>query len=219
MLATGAVAELRERNAIFGDPSERVDGRGRVPHAVPGAVLVAVVIDGHVHLHASRVDTELVARSAVVVRVEEDPDHVGRRVRVASLEQLDDAVGMRIVRANEDVQVRGVIGNLRDRLEAWLLALGWTPHEKLRELRCGLPDGVVVLAVDHRRDVSPHGAHAAIGGEIDGRGGRGGDSGTSDGRGWLLRGLNQERAGQQRRGDEQHGGTPMAASWAYLTAV
>src|SRR5262249_33428064 len=107
------VAHLRERNSKLRGPAERIDSRRDVPHRVPRAVLVAVVVDRLIDLHSGRVHSELVARSPIVIRVDEQPDHVRRRERVASLEQANDAVRMWIECAYKDEEIRGVVGNLR----------------------------------------------------------------------------------------------------------
>src|SRR5690606_18505057 len=86
------VAELRERDAELGGPAERVDRRGDVPYAVPRRVLLVVVVDRVIALHAVRVDGELEAGAPVVVGVDDDLDLVRRPAHVAARERAHDAV-------------------------------------------------------------------------------------------------------------------------------
>ena len=157
-----AVAHLRERNAELGRPPQRVDRGGHVPYAVPGAVLVSTVVHRLVHLHAGRVHAELVTRPPVVIRVDEDPDHVGRREGVAPLEEPDDAVGVGIERPHEHVEIRRVVCDLRFGAKTRLLSFGGLPLLEPRYWRGSAPDRVVVLAVDHGRGVRADRGRAGI---------------------------------------------------------
>jgi hypothetical protein len=155
-----AVSQLRERNAKFGRPAERVDPRRHVPDAIPGAVFIAVVVDRLIHLDAGRVHAEFESGAPVVIRVDEQPDHVGRRVGIAPLENLDDAVGMRIERAHEHEQVGGVVGDFRLGTEPGFFSLGGLPLLERRDRRGSSPDGVVVPAVDDGGRLRPNGVGA-----------------------------------------------------------
>ena len=206
-----AVAHLRERQAELRRPAERVDLRRDVPDGVPRAVLVAVVVDRLIHLHAGGVHAELVAGTPVAIRVDEQPDHVARRERVAPLEQLDDAVGVRIVRAHEHVQVRRVVGDLRLGLEAGarLTALGGAPHPERRDRRRVAPDGILVDAVDRDGALGPRRDDSGVGGR------RCWPANVRRGRSSALRhhgrvgGL--QRQGEPQKGDDtNHGG---ASRW------
>jgi hypothetical protein len=95
------IAELRERDGELRRPSERVHACRDVPDAVPGAVLVAVVIDRVVALHAPRADGELETRATIVEGIDDDLQLIGRRPHVASREHGGDLRGLGIVGADE----------------------------------------------------------------------------------------------------------------------
>src|SRR5439155_1351743 len=117
------IAQLGKRNGELRRPSERVHTRGHIPDAIPGAILVVVVIDGVVALHAPRADGELETRTAIVEGIDHDLQLVGGRAHVASGEYSGDLRGLGVVSADEDVEVVVVEGGLRFRLESRLSAL------------------------------------------------------------------------------------------------
>src|SRR2546422_5323733 len=86
--------------------------------------------------------------AAVVIRVEEQPDHVGGGEIVAPGEHGDDAVGVRIEGAHEDVQVGRVVGDFRFGRELGRSTLAGPPFLKCGDGRCFAPDGVVVAPVN-----------------------------------------------------------------------
>src|SRR5207245_9925218 len=73
----------------------------------------------------------------------------GRSPDVAPGEQLENAVRMRIERADEDVQVAVVVGDLRFGREPWIAVLPRLKLAKLRDGRGRAPYVVVVTTVDH----------------------------------------------------------------------
>ena len=145
------VVELGERDPVLGRPAERVDPGGHVPDSVPGDVLVAVVEDGVVGLHTDRVHHELEAGAPVVPGVEHHNDLVRRGLLVATGEEADDAVGVGIEGADEDVEVARVVGNPRDGGVTRGRAFAWLGLEEPVDGLGLAPDGVVVGAVEHRR--------------------------------------------------------------------
>ena len=150
------VAQLRQRYLELRRPAERVHGRRHLPYAVPGIVLVVVVVDRVIALHSGRVDRELVAGAPVVVGVDDDLELIRRRPHVATRQDLQDAVGMGIEGADERVEVVVVVGDLGFRGEPRVTVL---PRRELAERRdggCLAPHLVVVLAVDdHGADCPP----------------------------------------------------------------
>ena len=98
-------------------PSESTVVRG-LPDAVPRLILGDVVVHGVVAQHARRIHGELVARAPIVVRIDDDLDLIRRDAHVATAEQPHDAVGMRVVHADERVEILIVVRDLRLRLEA-----------------------------------------------------------------------------------------------------
>src|SRR2546425_10536428 len=67
-------------------------------------------------------------------------------------EQLEDAVGMGVKRADEDVEVAIVVGDLRFGREPGIPVLPGLELAELGDGRCQAPDLVVVPAVDHRSE-------------------------------------------------------------------
>ena len=139
-------ADLAERDPELGDPADRVDARRDVPDAVPRRVLVVVVGDGEVALHAGRVHDELVAGLLVVVRVDDELELLRRRAHVAPRQERHDAVGRGIVHAREHVEVPVVEGDARLGAEAALLSFVRLVLQELvddlrvrprRDRRCG----------------------------------------------------------------------------------
>src|SRR5207245_205461 len=108
----GNVAQLRERDPELGGPPERVDLRAYVPYRVPSVVLLAVVVHRVITLHAGGVHGELEARAAVVVGVHHDLQLIGGGPNVPPREQLENAVGMGVERADKDVEVAGGVGDV-----------------------------------------------------------------------------------------------------------
>src|SRR6266550_3395866 len=123
--------------------------RRDIPHAVPGAILVAVVVDRLVHFDPRGVDAELEAGALVMIGIDEDPDHVGRSEAVTPLEELLDAVGMGIEGAHEHIKIGRVVRDLRFRLEARRLVLVRAPLPELRYRRRGAPDLIVIFGIDY----------------------------------------------------------------------
>ena len=105
-------AQLREGDAELRAPAVLVARDGDVPHGVPAAVVVPVVGPGAVLLHARGIDAELERRAAIVERVDDDLQPVGRGFGVAPRAQADEPIGLRVVRADRDVEIRGVVHHL-----------------------------------------------------------------------------------------------------------
>ena len=95
------------RNSARQPSACRADGD--VPHGVPARVVVRVGEPVAVLLDAGGVDGELVRRSPVAVRVDDDAHPVGRRSFVAPRQHADDLVRLRIDRAHGDVERRAVV--------------------------------------------------------------------------------------------------------------
>ena len=175
------VAELGERDAELCGPAERVDRRGDVPHAVPRRVLLVVVVDRVVPLHAVRVDGELEAGAPVVVGVDDDLDLVRRPAHVAARERAHDAVRVRVVRAHEDVEVAVVERGPELGAERRVRADAGLELAEIGDRAGGSPDGVVGAAVDARcgrgalRDRGRGRARDAERGLLGGRGTGGGE--------------------------------------------
>src|SRR5207247_842789 len=117
VLARPAIAHLREWNPEFGGPAEGIDAGGDIPDGIPGEIFVAVVVNGGVHFYAGRIDAELVAGAPVMVGVDEEPNHVGRRKTVTSFEQFDDTIWVGVERSHEHIQIRRVVRDPRFGLE------------------------------------------------------------------------------------------------------
>src|SRR2546422_8598010 len=67
-------------------------------------------------LHPRGIDAEFIAGSAIMIRIQEQPDHVGGREVVAPGEHRDDAVGVRIEGADENVRSEEHTSELQSRL-------------------------------------------------------------------------------------------------------
>ena len=150
-------AHLAERDAVLGDPAQRVDRRGDIPHTVPRRILFAVVEGVEIALHALRIHGELVAGAPVVVRVDHDLHAVGRRAHVAAAEKGADAVGMRIVHPHEHVEIAIVVRDLHRGAEG---CRGPAARRELLEGRDrgrAAPDRVVIPAVEDGRRCGAHG--------------------------------------------------------------
>ena len=160
MAALPPIVELRQGDPKLGRPAERVDARRDFPDGIPGEILVPIIVDLRIELHARRVDSEFEARAAVVIGVEKQPDHVGGSEVIAAGEHGDDAVRMRIEGADKDVQVRRVVRDLRLGRQ-----LRWPPFARPPFLEvadaCGvMPDLVVVSAVDDWLSAGVHGGNS-----------------------------------------------------------
>ena len=155
------IAQLGKRNRELRRPSERVHARGHVPDAVPRAVLVVVVIDGIVALHAPRADGELETRAAIVEGIDHDLQLVGGRAHVASREYTGNLRGLGVVGADEGIEVVVVERGLRCRPESRRSALDRGELREVRDERGRVPDGVVGAPVDHhgRRRADSDGTH------------------------------------------------------------
>src|SRR3989449_10483323 len=102
-------------------------------------------------LHPRGIDAEFIAGSAIMIRIQEQPDHVGGREVVAPGEHRDDAVGVRIEGADENVQVGRVVGDFRLGRELGRVALAGPPLLKSGN-RLGLPPhGIVGAPVNDGR--------------------------------------------------------------------
>jgi hypothetical protein len=102
LLARGE-PQLVERDPVLRGPAVARDRGFARPHRVPGVVLVLIVEQQHVALHAGGVELEHERRAAVVIGVEADRDHVGGDVGVAAREQRADLRRLRIARPHADV--------------------------------------------------------------------------------------------------------------------
>jgi hypothetical protein len=155
----GRVVQLGERDAILGGPAERVDLGRRVPHRVPGDVLVTIVVDRVVGLDPGGVDRELVPRAPIVVGVEHEDDLVGGGLIVAARQQPDDAVGVGVEGTDEDVEIAGIVGHPRLRGQRGRRPFAGLGFEEPIDRRGRAPDGVVVPSVQHGghgRERGPH---------------------------------------------------------------
>ena len=74
-------------------------------------------------------------------------------VNVSRREKPDDAVGVRIVRPNEHVEICRVVGDLRLSAKAGFRAFGRLPLSEACNYRSSVPHRIVVLAVDHGLNV------------------------------------------------------------------
>src|SRR5256714_10688286 len=91
------VPQLRQRNAEFRGPAERVDLGRDFPDAVPRVVFLLIVpVHRIVALDASGVYRELEAGAPVVVGIDDDLDLVTADADVATSQELLDTVGMRV---------------------------------------------------------------------------------------------------------------------------
>ena len=143
--------ELAERHAKLGGPAEFVDPRRRVPHAVPRHVLDHIGVDRGVALHSGRVHHQFHRRAPVVIGVDHDLDLVRRGLHVATAEEPGDAVGMRVERPYEDVQVVIVVRRPNLGCERRVEVLPGLELAKAGHRRRELPHVVVGAPVDHRR--------------------------------------------------------------------
>ena len=153
-------SHLAEGHAVLRDPSLCIDGCRDVPHAVPRRIFLAVVEGVEVALHTFRIHGELVARAAIVVRVDHDLHAIGRRRDIAPTEECADAVRVRIVHADEHIEVAIVVRNLHRRAEGGRASARWRELLECRDLGRGAPDRVVVLAVDRGWRGGAHGDRA-----------------------------------------------------------
>jgi hypothetical protein len=149
------VTQLRKRQPEFRGPAERINPGGHIPDAIPGNVLIGVLRDGVVGLDAHRVHREFIPRPSIVVGIDHHRELVRWRADIAPREQPHDAVGVRIERADEDVQVVRVEQHPRLGAELRLRALRGPDHTKAADHRRAAPGNFVVAPVDHRR---PRGA-------------------------------------------------------------
>ena len=93
-------SQLRERDPELRGPSEAIARDADVPHRVPAVVAVVVVVPVPIHLHAGRVDRELVCGAFVVVGIDQDVDPVAGRIEIAPCEIGDDPVRVAVERAD-----------------------------------------------------------------------------------------------------------------------
>ena len=86
-----------------------------------------------------------------MIGVEKQPHHVGRSEVVTAGEDSDDAVGVRIESAHENVEVARIIGDFRFGRQLRGPTFGGPPLLEFRDGLCLAPDGVVVAPVDDWR--------------------------------------------------------------------
>ncbi len=139
---------LRERNPHLDDPPAVVAAHRRFPHRVPRVVLIDVVVDDGVFLHAGRGHAKLDAGQMVVVGVEEDREPVGIGDDVAAGQPADDARRIAVVQPGGDIDRVVVIGQPQFRLLARRLSLVRQPLDEAGDHARLLPGEVVEPAVD-----------------------------------------------------------------------
>ena len=94
-----------------------------IPDTVPRSVFFAVVENREVALHARGVHRELDSGSAIVIAVDDDLEPFRLRPDVSATEQSDDAVGMWIECANEDVEVMVIVRDACFGAKPWITVL------------------------------------------------------------------------------------------------
>src|SRR6185369_17974170 len=142
--------QLREWNSELGGPAQRIDLRGDIPHRVPRAVLLAIIKNRVIALHAVRVHVEIESRAFVVVRIDEDDDLIARATYITARERMHDAVWMRIVRAHEHEQVVLIERDLEFGAERRIRVFARLELAEFGDLARGLPDCITRLPVNDR---------------------------------------------------------------------
>ena len=168
LLGRARKPQLRKRNPQLRRPAERIDRGGDFPDRVPGIIgEVAVVAEHEVVLDPQRVHVEAEGAAVVVVAVEQHPEVVALRGRVAAPQLARDARGLPIVQPRPDVEGVPVVdhphlGGLGDRFPLLRVALAEVGEGDRRA-----PRGVVEATVEDRGAVHPHGddrrGHQAVG--------------------------------------------------------
>ncbi len=177
--------QLRERQAqLEGRPALFAARDGRIPHAVPGAVVPRVVEQDRVALHAGGADLEVHAGLVVVGRVQVDPHQVGVGLGIAAPQAPHDLVRLAVLQDQQHVQGRVVVGHAHfGGLAGRPALLGVALAGKARRPARPAAGHVVVAAVDGRR---AGGAHGQVGGDLLG-----------------ARLLGGQRRGREERADQQ----------------
>ena len=155
--------ELTEWHTEFGRPAERIDSRRDIPDAIPRIVLDHIGVYRGVAFHAGRIDRHLDTGATIVVAVDEDLDLIRIRLDVTTRQQTDDGVGMRIVGADEDVDVLRVVHDPRGGAERRGRVLGRRKLAELLDHWRGLPHQLIVAAIEHRRTLRTNGARGRRG--------------------------------------------------------
>ena len=128
-------AHLRERNPHLDDPAAVVATHRRFPDGVPRVVLIDVVVDDGVFLHAGRGHPKLDAGQMVVMGVEEDREPVGIGDDVAAGQPPDDARRLAVVQAGGDIDRVVVVGEPQFGLLARRLPLVRQPLDEAGDRR------------------------------------------------------------------------------------
>ncbi len=187
----GAIAQLRERDAELGCPPRRIDGHGRTPDGVPGAIALRVVEDEFVALHVGRADAKEVAGAPIVIRVERHLEEVGLTVLIASDHLSGDRPGLAIEHPCADPEI-GIVDEDPDLGRLF----GGAPFDgdPLDEMRCdvgGEPRLVVEAPIEPDVAGTRHDPH---------RGTRGDTRRARDGRAAFLCAERENGTKKKRRG-------------------
>ena len=136
-----------------------------------------------------------------MIRVDEDPNHVGRGETVTTFEQFDDTIWVGVERSHEHIQIRRVVRDPRFGLEPRRLSFRRSPFLEAGDGGSSVPNLIVVLTVDHWRLIGRGRSRAAIGRRGNVRRRLRGSTISSGRGGSLLDGLKIQREGKESRGD------------------
>ena len=142
-------AQLRIRNADFSDPAAGNNLRIGEPDGIPTPIVVDVVVEDAVDLHIRRIDPELRAGEAVVLRIDVDAERVGFETVVAAAQECGDRIGVIHDRADVDRVV--VVDDFHDRFLCRRFAVVGIVLRELGDLLCVPPRFVGEIAVDRGR--------------------------------------------------------------------
>ena len=141
-------AELGERDTELGRPPLVVEGHGRGPDPVPGAVVPGVVEDRRVTLHVARAHLEHDAGQVIVSRVQVDPDPVRVGRPVPARQTAHNALRLAVPHPGADVECLVVVGDAQLRGLGGRLALVRVPLAKVHGGRRRAPGRIVQPPVD-----------------------------------------------------------------------
>jgi len=137
------------RDADLDRPAGRGDRRGRLPDAVPFAVLAGAVLDQRVVARAARVDDEDVAGAAVLGGIEHDADVIlVLEVGIARVGVADDSIRLRIVADDADHDRFGAREHPHLGASGWRRALHRFDHRQIVDGLGRRPCGLFHPAVE-----------------------------------------------------------------------
>ena len=171
------VAEALEREADL----DGVAGVIYPPFAIPNdvhRVVFLVALETGVPLDAERIDVEGVEALVVVERIQVDAGPVVGVDGVPAADRGLDLRRLRVRTAEGEIEIFAVVGIIDDGPGRHILAVVRVPRLEVRFPGGLLPDRVVEVAVDLRRDLGMHGPkRQEIGRGLGGDRGRGGGEG------------------------------------------